>query len=413
MSRLATDYKVLSEVTLRDGRTRSTAVSKLDGATYDIYTATNTEEARIHRTLDGKEGIPRYYGVWSEPDGAARLQLEANLQGNLQEDLEARALKLARRQADGEKALYTEEEITNFLLDVCSGLQALHESGNAHCSLTTSNILLFKTPKRTVFKISNFSSCVTLDVHQHNYEILRNLPHLQTMSAGKRKVLENEAHSDHYHSSPTPLSLASPDIIRCVQRNATYCAHLAEGDMYALGLILLQMLNTLPVAHSTEGKEIAHGIVRPQLVQHVSPHLQAIVRKSLEFDPTLRPLPSVVLDVLRQSLKKNKAMKLQQAAGVTPRGQCRSATPRTARPAQTPVSGWTTQMGMVRSPSPPPSVSLRSSHRRHVACPEPRAPVVPSQGKYDKVSLKKFIKARHTQLMNMIHCTEYTQYTTH
>ena len=49
MSRLNLDYMVQSEVTLPDGRTRYIAISKFDGAMYDIVTLQSHDEARILR----------------------------------------------------------------------------------------------------------------------------------------------------------------------------------------------------------------------------------------------------------------------------------------------------------------------------------------------------------------------------
>ena len=247
MSRLDSDYMIKSEVTLSDGRTRYTATNKFDGATYDILTTQSHDAARIHRALDGKDGIVKYYGAWSEP----------SLEG-------------------------------------------------------------------------------------------------------------------------------SP-------------------------VILIQQ-----EAKSPEGKELAHGIVRPALVHHVGATLQAIIRKSLEFDPTLRPLPAVILDVLKITRKSEVAALLPRA---TPSLRGRSTTPRvptfSPRGGPTPQlpPGWNNEMRVEKSPPPPRQPQHRPVSASGVTVVRP--PVIPSQGKYDKVVIKSFIRARHTELMDMINCTAFAKHTTH
>ena len=383
MSRLNLDYMVQSEVTLPDGRTRYIAISKFDGAMYDIATSQSHDEARILRALDGKEGITKYYGAWSEPtlEGSPVLiQQETNLLGSLQD--------VPRLE---------EADILSLLLDVCSGLKSLHDIGYAHGNVSAANILIFKVPKRCVYKLANFGSCVTLDAHQHNNLTLRNMPHVSTAASNK-------------------VSFASPDLLRAIQRNASHHLYLAEADVFAFGLVLLHCLGTLPLAHSLEGKDLAHGIVRPALVRHVGSHLQAVIRKSLEFDPTLRPLPGVILDVLSMSLsiRKNeatpRAMPLLRSRITTPRvATYRGPTHQMQHHHSPQPQGWNNEMRVERSPLPPP---LPRRHRPGSAAVTVRPPVVPSQGKYDKAAIKSFIRARHNQLIDMIHCTEYAQYTT-
>eukprot|EP00759_Apiculatamorpha_spiralis_P006710 PhF_6_TR13939/c0_g1_i1/m.22416 len=349
MDRLELDYHVIREDHTAFGLKKFVVQSKIDGGHYDVIECQpNSQglEARLHRLTNGKEGFRKYFGCWSQ--GTTHF-------------IQCESLQNSSSLEDASRDGFTSTDVEQLIYDICSALKCLYDEGYACCAVNEKTVFLVHGSKQVRFKLMDLSRCVSIDPHQHNYVMLRQLPYLSS------------------------ADYIPPELVRAVNKNASYHPFLAEADMYALGLLALKCIGKLPDLHSPEGKDLSKGIVRHVLVETLDSNVQAIVRKLLEFDPTQRPLPAVVLDVIHAQ-RKFRSQTPVPCRPVSTVPRCASTKP------STPNIHQQIPIPLPQKPKTPRPPS------QHSAAP---VPVVPSQGKYERSDIIDFIKNRRKKFNEM------------
>lgn len=216
------------------------------------------EEVNIWWKIGNNDHCVQLHQAW-EQDGILHLQLDLCDGGSLQNYLETTGLQ----------STLPESQIWKILLDICKGLEHVHNLNIVHLDIKPANIFIKKSPTGDlILKIGDFGLARKCPVPPN------------TGLEGDKVYLAPEVLGDDGFTT--------------------------SADIFSLGLILVEMAsnNYLPDT-GVYWQDLRKGnISLCENLDHSSPELLNLIKKMIDPNPNLRPTATEIMQIAEEQLEK-------------------------------------------------------------------------------------------------------------